>query len=310
MRIYKSLTELIGKTPLLELSGTELKYALEAKIYAKLEYFNPLGSVKDRTAYAMITDAEESGRLNKDTAVIEPTSGNTGVGLAFVCATRGYRLILTMPETMSQERRMLLAALGAEIHLTPGSSGMTGAINEANRLAKELGNAFIPMQFKNPANPKVHRETTGPEIWADMDGAVDILVGGVGTGGTITGAGAYLKERKPSLKLVAVEPRSSPVISGGQPGAHRIQGLGAGFIPEVLDKGLLDEVITVGNEEAFARTKELSRTEGLLVGVSSGAAVEAAVRLAQRPENAGKHIVAILPDTGERYLSTGVFDKA
>lgn len=310
MRIYKSLTELIGKTPLLELSGTELKYALEAKIYAKLEYFNPLGSVKDRTAYAMITDAEESGRLNKDTAVIEPTSGNTGVGLAFVCATRGYRLILTMPETMSQERRMLLAALGAEIHLTPGSSGMTGAINEANRLAKELGNAFIPMQFENPANPKVHRETTGPEIWADTDGAVDILVGGVGTGGTITGAGAYLKERKPSLKLVAVEPRSSPVISGGQPGAHRIQGLGAGFIPEVLDKGLLDEVITVGNEEAFARTKELSRTEGLLVGVSSGAAVEAAVRLAQRPENAGKHIVAILPDTGERYLSTGVFDKA
>lgn len=291
---------------MLELCGMERKYGLRAKIIAKLESFNPLGSVKDRAALAMIEAAERDGKLGEGAVLVEPTSGNTGVGLAFVCAARGYRLILTMPDTMSVERRMLLAALGAEIVLTPGAKGMPGAIAEAERLRQDLG-AHMPMQFENPANPRAHRETTGPEIWRDTEGKLDIFVSAFGTGGTITGTGSYLKERNPAILVVGVEPAASPVASGGRPGPHKIQGIGAGFLPGNLDMGLLDEILTVSDEDAFATTRELGRTEGLLAGLSSGAAASAAVTLAKRPENEGKTIAVILPDTGERYLSTGVF---
>lgn len=306
-KIYKRLTDLIGNTPLLELGNYMKKYNLNATIVAKLEYFNPAGSIKDRIAKAMIEDAEASGLLKPDPVIIEPTSGNTGIGLAAVCAARGYRIILTMPETMSIERRNLLKSYGAELVLTEGSKGMKGAIEKAGELAREIPKAFIPGQFDNPANPMVHRETTGPEIWNDTGGKVDILVSGVGTGGTITGAGEYLKSRNPGIKIVAVEPFDSPVLSEGKPGSHNIQGIGAGFVPRVLNTAIYDEVIKAKNEDAFATGKELSRTEGLLVGISSGAAVWAAAELAKRPQNAGKTIVAILPDTGERYLSTPIF---
>ena len=305
--IYTSADQLIGKTPLLELTNIEKEEGLEATVLAKLEYFNPAGSVKDRIAKAMIDDAEAKGLLKKGSVLIEPTSGNTGIGLASVAAARGYRIIIVMPETMSVERRQLMKAYGAELVLTEGSKGMKGAIAKADELAKEIPNAFIPGQFVNPANPAVHKATTGPEIWADTDGKVDIFVAGVGTGGTITGVGEYLKEQNPAVKVVAVEPAGSPVLSKGTAGSHKIQGIGAGFVPEVLNTAVYDEIIAVENEDAFAAGKKVGRTEGVLVGISSGAAVWAAIQLAKRPENKGKTIVALLPDTGDRYLSTPLF---
>ncbi|MBO6014798.1 MAG: cysteine synthase A [Oscillospiraceae bacterium] len=305
--IYTSADQLIGKTPLLELTHIEKKEGLEATVLAKLEYFNPAGSVKDRIGKAMIDDAEAKGLLKPGSVIIEPTSGNTGIGLASVAAARGYRIIIVMPETMSVERRQLMKAYGAELVLTEGSRGMKGAIEKAEELAREIPNAFIPGQFVNPANPAAHKATTGPEIWADTDGKVDIFVAGVGTGGTITGVGEYLKERDPSVKVVAVEPESSPVLSKGTAGSHKIQGIGAGFVPDVLDTKVYDEIIPVSNEDAFATGKLIGRTEGVLVGISSGAAAWAAIQLAKRPENKGKTIVVLLPDTGDRYLSTPLF---
>ncbi len=306
-KIYTSADQLIGKTPLLELTHIEKKYGLKAKILAKLEYFNPAGSVKDRVAKAMIDDAEAKGLLKEGSVIIEPTSGNTGIGLASVAAARGYRIIIVMPDTMSVERRQLMKAYGAELVLSEGAKGMKGAIAKADELAKEIPNSFIPGQFVNPANPKAHFETTGPEIYEDTDGEVDIFVAGVGTGGTITGVGQYLKSKKPEVKVVAVEPRSSAVLSTGVAGAHKIQGIGAGFVPDVLDTKIYDEIIPVENDDAFAAGREIGRSEGVLVGISSGAAVWAAVELARRPENEGKTIVALLPDTGDRYLSTPLF---
>ena len=305
--IYTSADQLIGKTPLLELTNIEKEEKLEATLLAKLEYFNPAGSVKDRIAKAMIDDAEAKGLLKPGSVLIEPTSGNTGIGLASVAAARGYRIIIVMPETMSVERRQLMKAYGAELVLTEGSKGMKGAIAKADELAQEIPNAFIPGQFVNPANPAIHKATTGPEIWEDTDGKVDIFVAGVGTGGTITGVGEYLKEQNPNVKVVAVEPASSPVLSKGTAGAHKIQGIGAGFVPDVLNTAVYDEVIAVENEDAFAGGKLVGRKEGVLVGISSGAAVWAAIQLAKRPENKGKTIVALLPDTGDRYLSTPLF---
>ena len=305
--IYTSADQLIGKTPLLELTNIEKEEGLEATVLAKLEYFNPAGSVKDRIAKAMIDDAEAKGLLKPGSVLIEPTSGNTGIGLASVAAARGYRIIIVMPETMSVERRQLMKAYGAELVLTEGSKGMKGAIAKADELAKEIPNAFIPGQFVNPANPAVHKATTGPEIWADTDGKVDIFIAGVGTGGTITGVGEYLKEQNPNVNVVAVEPAGSPVLSKGTAGAHKIQGIGAGFVPEVLNTAVYDEIIAVENEDAFAAGKLVGRKEGVLVGISSGAAVWAAIQLAKRPENKGKTIVALLPDTGDRYLSTPLF---
>ncbi|MHB8061512.1 MAG: cysteine synthase A [Ruminiclostridium sp.] len=305
--IYKSLTDLIGKTPLLELSNYEQKHSLKATIVAKLEYFNPAGSVKDRIAKAMVEDAEAKGLLKKGSVIIEPTSGNTGIGLASVAAARGYKIILTMPETMSVERRNLLKAYGAELVLTEGAKGMKGAIAKAEELASETPNSYIPGQFVNPANPAIHKATTGPEIWDDTDGKVDIFVAGIGTGGTISGVGEYLKAKNPDIKIVAVEPAGSPVLSKGTPGPHKIQGIGAGFIPDTLNTKIYDEIITVENDDAFAAGRELSKVEGLLIGISSGAAIWAATELAKRPENVGKTIVALLPDTGERYLSTPLF---
>ena len=307
MKIYESVDQLVGHTPLLELKRIEEAHGTNARILGKLEYYNPAGSIKDRIAKAMIDDAEAAGILKPGATIIEPTSGNTGIGLASIAAARGYKLILTMPETMSIERRNLIKAYGAEIVLTDGAKGMTGAIEKANELAAEIPGSFIPGQFINSANPAIHKATTGPEIWEDTDGEVDILVAGVGTGGTITGIGQYLKEQKPEVKLVAVEPAGSPVLSGGSAGSHGIQGIGAGFVPEVLDTTLYDEVITVESDDAFAIGREIGREEGVLVGISSGAAVWAALELAKRPENEGKTIVAILPDTGERYLSTPMF---
>ena len=307
--IYTSADQLIGKTPLLELTHIEKTEGLEATVLAKLEYFNPAGSVKDRIAKAMIDDAEAKGLLKEGSVIIEPTSGNTGIGLASVAAARGYRIIIVMPETMSIERRQLMKAYGAELVLTEGSKGMQGAIAKADELAKEIPNAFIPGQFVNPANPAAHKATTGPEIWADTDGKVDIFVAGVGTGGTITGVGEYLKEQNPAVQVVAVEPETSPVLSKGTAGAHKIQGIGAGFVPDVLDTKIYDEVIPVSNEDAFATGKLIGRSEGVLVGISSGAALWAAIQLAKRPENRGKTIVALLPDTGDRYLSTPLFGE-
>ena len=306
-KIYTSADQLIGKTPLLELTHIEKKYGLKAKLLAKLEYFNPAGSVKDRVAKAMIDDAEAKGLLKEGSVIIEPTSGNTGIGLASVAAARGYRIIIVMPDTMSVERRQLMKAYGAELVLSEGAKGMKGAIAKADELAKEIPNSFIPGQFVNPANPKAHFETTGPEIYEDTDGEVDIFVAGVGTGGTVTGVGQYLKGKKPDLKVVAVEPKSSAVLSTGVAGAHKIQGIGAGFVPDVLDTKIYDEIIPVENDDAFAAGREISRSEGVLVGISSGAAVWAAVELARRPENEGKTIVVLLPDTGDRYLSTPLF---
>ncbi len=306
-KIYKSADELIGRTPLLEISNIEKKLNLKAKILVKLEYFNPGGSVKDRIAKAMIDDAEATGKLKEGSVIIEPTSGNTGIGLASVAAARGYRAIIVMPETMSVERRQLMKAYGAELVLTDGTKGMKGAIAKADELAAEIPGSFIPGQFVNPANPKTHYETTGPEIYEDTDGEVDIFVAGAGTGGTITGVGKFLKSKKSNVKIVAVEPASSPVISGGAPGAHKIQGIGAGFVPDVLDTSVLDEIIKVENEAAFSAAIDLGKTEGVLVGISSGASLSAAIELAKRPENEGKTIVALLPDTGERYLSTPLF---
>ena len=305
--IYTSADQLIGKTPLLELTNIEKKFGLKAKILAKLEYFNPAGSVKDRIAKAMIDAAEKSGQLKPDSVIIEPTSGNTGIGLASVAAARGYRIIIVMPETMSVERRQLMKAYGAELVLTEGAKGMKGAIAKADELAKEIPNAFIPGQFVNPANPKAHVATTGPEIWDDTDGKVDLFVAGVGTGGTVTGVGQYLKSQNPNVKVVAVEPASSPVLSKGTAGAHKIQGIGAGFVPDVLDTKVYDEIIAVTNEDAFATGRLIGHKEGVLVGISSGAAVWAAIQLAKRPENKGKNIVVLLPDTGDRYLSTPLF---
>ena len=307
--IYTSADQLIGKTPLLELTHIEKACDLKAKILAKLECFNPAGSVKDRIAKAMIDDAEKSGALKPGSVIIEPTSGNTGIGLSAVAAARGYRIIIVMPETMSVERRQLMKAYGAELVLTEGSKGMKGAIAKAQELAAEIPNSFIPGQFVNPANPKAHYNTTGPEIYADTDGNVDIFVAGVGTGGTITGTGTYLKEQKPEVKVVAVEPASSPVLSTGTAGSHKIQGIGAGFVPDVLNTNIYDEIVTVSNEDAFATGKLIGKSEGVLVGISSGAAVWAAIQLAQRPENEGKTIVVLLPDTGDRYLSTPLFSN-
>lgn len=306
-KIYTSADQLIGRTPLLELSHIETDHHLSSKILAKLEYFNPAGSVKDRVAKALIDDAEASGKLKPGSVIIEPTSGNTGIGLASVAAARGYSIIIVMPETMSLERRQLVKAYGAELVLTEGAKGMKGAIARAEELAREIPNSFIPGQFVNPANPKAHRETTGPEIWEDTDGKVDIFVAGVGTGGTVTGVGEYLKSRNPNIKVVAVEPASSPVLSKGVAGAHKIQGIGAGFVPDTLNTKIYDEIITVENDDAFATGKEIGHKEGVLVGISSGAAVWAAKELAKRPENKGKNIVVLLPDTGDRYLSTALF---
>lgn len=307
MRVYRKITDLIGGTPLLELTNYEKANELNAKIYAKLEYFNPAGSVKDRIAKAMLDDAEEKGFLKPGAVIIEPTSGNTGIGLASVAASRGYKVILTMPETMSVERRNLLKAYGAVLVLTEGAKGMPGAIAKAKELAEQTPNSYIPSQFTNPANPAVHLKTTGPEIWADTDGKVDIFVAGVGTGGTLSGVGAYLKSQNPNVKVVAVEPATSPVLSGGKAGPHKIQGIGAGFVPDTLNTDIYDEILPVQNEDAFVTGRALARSEGVLVGISSGAAVFAAAQLAKRPENAGKVIVALLPDTGERYLSTPMF---
>ena len=308
-KIYKTADELIGKTPLLELSHIEDEYKLEANIIAKVEYFNPAGSVKDRIAKKMIDEAIKEGKINKDTVLIEPTSGNTGIGLASVAAAKGLKLIVTMPETMSVERRNIMKAYGAEIVLTEGVKGMKGAIEKANELAKEYPNSFIPGQFDNPNNPKVHFETTGPEIYEDTDGKVDIFVAGVGTGGTITGVGTYLKSKNKDIKVVAVEPESSPVLSEGKSGPHKIQGIGAGFVPKVLDTSIYDEIIRVSNEDAFATGKLIGKKEGILVGISSGAAVFAAIELAKKEENKGKNIVVLLPDTGDRYLSTPMFSE-
>ncbi len=308
MKIYKKITDLIGHTPIMELSNIEKEESLEASILAKLEYFNPAGSVKDRVAAAMIDDAEKKGILKPDSVIIEPTSGNTGIGLAAVAAARGYRLIITMPETMSAERRALMKAYGAELVLTDGSKGMSGAIAKAEELAGEIPDSFIPSQFTNPANPAIHEKTTGTEIWEDTDGKIDIFVAGVGTGGTISGVGAYLRSKSPDIKIVAVEPASSPVLSKGKAGAHKIQGIGAGFVPETLNTKIYDEIIPVENDDALKTGRRIARSEGLLVGISSGAAVWAALELAKRPENKGKTIVAVLPDTGERYLSTTMFD--
>ena len=308
-KIYTSADQLIGHTPLLELTHIEKNNGLEAKVLAKLEYLNPAGSVKDRIAKAMLDDAEAKGLLKPDSVIIEPTSGNTGIGLASVAAARGYRIIIVMPETMSVERRQLMKAYGAELVLTEGAKGMKGAIAKADELAKELPNSFIPGQFVNPANPAAHKATTGPEIWEDTDGKVDIFVAGVGTGGTVTGVGEYLKSQNPNVKVVAVEPASSPVLSKGTAGAHKIQGIGAGFVPDVLDTKVYDEIIPVANEDAFAAGKEVGRSEGVLVGISAGAALWAAIELAKRPENKGKTIVALLPDTGDRYLSTPLFEE-
>ncbi len=306
-KIYTAADQLIGGTPLLELTNIEKKFNLDAHIIAKMEMFNPGGSIKDRIAKAMLDDAEERGVLTKDSVIIEPTSGNTGIGLASVAAARGYKIIIVMPETMSVERRMTMKAYGAELVLTDGTKGMSGAIAKANELAESMDNAFIPGQFVNPANPAAHEKTTGPEIWEDTDGKVDIFVAGVGTGGTVTGVGRYLKEQNPAVRVVAVEPADSPVLSGGQAGPHKIQGIGAGFVPDTLDTSVYDEVLTVKNEDAFAMGAEIGKTEGVLTGISAGAAVFAAVELAKRPENAGKNIVVILPDTGDRYLSTPMF---
>ncbi len=305
--IYTSADQLVGKTPLLELTHIEKEYGLKAKIYAKLEYFNPAGSVKDRIAKAMIEDAEQNGQLQPGSVIIEPTSGNTGIGLAAIAAAKGYRAIIVMPETMSVERRQLMRAYGAELVLTEGAKGMKGAIARAAELAAEIPNSFIPGQFVNPANPRVHRQTTGPEIYADTDGKVDIFVAGVGTGGTITGVGEYLKSQNPAVKVVAVEPKTSAVLSTGVAGAHKIQGIGAGFVPDVLNTAVYDEIIPVGNDEAFATGKLIGKKEGVLVGISSGAAAWAAIELARRPDNEGKTIVVLLPDTGDRYLSTPLF---
>jgi cysteine synthase A len=307
--IAKNLTELIGNTPLLEVSNYSRAEGIEARLLMKLEYFNPAGSVKDRIGYAMIKDAEEKGILKPDSVIIEPTSGNTGIALAFVCAVKGYRLILTMPETMSIERRNLLKALGADVVLTPGPEGMKGSIRAAEELAAKTPHSFIPQQFQNMANPAIHRETTAEEIWQDTDGEVDIFVGGIGTGGTITGVGEVIKKRKPEFKVVAVEPHDSAVLSGEQAGPHKIQGIGAGFVPQVLNTSIIDEIYRVRNEDAFAASKALARHEGLIVGISSGAAAYAAAQIAKRPENKGKTIVALLPDTGERYISTALFQE-
>lgn len=307
-KVAKQLTELIGHTPLLELSNYEKESGLGAKLIAKLEYFNPLGSVKDRVAAAMIEEGIKDGRINQETIIIEPTSGNTGIGLAFVAAAKGLHLILIMPDTMSVERRKIVTALGAEIRLTPGREGMRGAIEEAQRLEQEYGNVFIPQQFENEANPKIHEVTTAEEIWEDLDGKVDIFVSSVGTGGTITGTGLGLRKKNPDVKIVAVEPKSSPVLSGGKPGPHKIQGIGAGFIPKVMRMDIVDEVIAVENDDAFDKARAVAKSDGLLVGISSGAAIYAATELAKRPENQGKNIVVLLPDTGERYLSTQLFE--
>jgi cysteine synthase A len=308
--IKKSLTELIGNTPMLEITNYNEQNNIDATIITKLEYFNPGGSVKDRVGYAMIKDAEDKGLINKNSVIIEPTSGNTGIALAFIAAAKGYRIILTMPETMSVERRSLLAALGAELVLTPGPEGMKGAIKRAEELAVEIPNSFIPQQFKNPANPEYHRNTTAEEIWRDTDGKVDIFVAGVGTGGTITGVGEVLKKKNPNIKIVAVEPMDSPVLSGGNPGPHKIQGIGAGFVPDIMNMGVVDEIMKIRNEEAFESSRKLAKAEGLLAGISSGAALYAATELAKRPENKGKNIVVLLPDTGERYLSTPLFQMS
>lgn len=307
-KVYTSADQLIGSTPLVELTHIEREDGLKARIIGKLEFFNPAGSVKDRIAKAMIEDAESRGLLNEGSVIIEPTSGNTGIGLAAVAAAKGYRIIIVMPETMSVERRRMMKAYGAELVLTEGAKGMKGAIAKANELANQIPDSFLPGQFTNPVNPAAHKSTTGPEIWADTDGRVDIFVSGVGTGGTVTGVGGYLKEKKPSVKVVAVEPADSPVLSGGDAGPHKIQGIGAGFVPAVLDTKIYDEIITVKNEEAFATGRRIARSEGILAGISSGAAVWAAIQLAKRPENEGKTIVALLPDTGDRYLSTPLFE--
>lgn len=306
-KIYTSADQLIGKTPLLELGNIEKEFGLEARIIAKVEYFNPAGSVKDRVALSLINEAEKQGVLKKDSVIIEPTSGNTGIGLASVAAARGYRIIIVMPDTMSVERRQLMKAYGAELVLSDGSKGMTGAINKAKELAESIPNSFVAGQFVNPANPKIHEETTGPEIWDDTDGKVDYFVAGVGTGGTVTGVGHYLKKKNPGVKVVAVEPKSSPVLSEGKSGPHKIQGIGAGFVPSILDTKVYDEIITVENEDAFAVGKEIGKKEGILVGISSGASIWAAIQIAKRPENKGKNIVVLLPDTGDRYLSTPLF---